>query len=151
MSEQGQQGDSGERGDSGDRGVAGERGPKGDHGQEGHDGERGPAGERGERGEHAAPPITRRLAMILAVVLTVGYMGIAWGNEKHSCERQKDVRAAIRIFSQDAAEAREASARDYRKRGDDAQAEINEKAARAFRRARKISRPLDCSRVFPDA
>jgi len=146
----GQEGDSGERGQSGDRGVSGERGPKGDHGQEGHDGERGPAGAQGEQGEHAAPPITRRLASILAVVLTVGFMGLIWVTDHNSCLRQKDVRVSARIFSESAAKAREASAVDYRKRGDLVQARINEKAATEFRRAWKLTRSLDCSGLFPD-
>lgn len=85
--EQGEQGDSGERGDSGHPGGPGERGPKGDHGQEGHDGIdglRGDKGDKGDKGEHAAPPITRRLATILAVLLTLAFMGIAYLGDRQN-------------------------------------------------------------------
>ena len=143
----------GERGETGGRGVAGERGPRGDHGQEGHGGPQGLVGKQGERGpqgEHAAPPITRRLAVILAVLLTGLFMGVSWVSEHNSCQRQDDVRQAARLLSESAAESREAAAVDFRKSGDVVQARINEEAAREFRRALMLFQAIDCSGIFPE-
>jgi len=123
--EQGKRGDSGqrgqgERGDRGDRGVQGDRGQQGDHGQHG---ETGAQGEQGERGLDAPPPITRRLATILALLLMAAFMAGAWVTERDSCLRSvsnQDVFfQAFEIF-------------DLEKKGLDR------------------PRPLDCGGLFPD-
>lgn len=149
----GERGASGERGDSGNRGVAGERGPKGDRGQEGHDGGQGKQGERGHTGApgvDALPPITRRLAIILTVLLTVAWMGSTWKGERDSCTRQDGVREASRIFADTAYTARTAAAKKARREGDMAQFKIDDDAARAYQRSRNVALPLNCGGLFPD-
>lgn len=93
--------------------------------------------------------LTRKLAVILFVLIAALTSFIGWAGEYRSCVRQGDVRDSSRLVASTAAQARRADA--DKPTTTPAERANYLRLARIYERAAAEAAPLQCSKLLPDA